>query len=54
MKIMIMMEILKIFTMSKITIKALVIGTINKYINNRPNTCKFFSNNKIQKIKNTL
>ena len=54
MKIMITMEILKIFTMSKITIKALVTGTRDKHINNRPNICKDFSNNKLQKIKNTL
>ena len=48
------MEILKTCTMNKITIKTLVIGTIEKYTDNMPNISKDFSNSMIQKIKNTL
>ena len=48
------METLKTCKMSKITIKALVTGTIKKYIDNRSNICKDFSDSKIQKIKNSL
>ena len=48
------METLKTYTMNKITIKALVTDTIEKYIDNGSNICQDFSDSKIQKIKKIL
>ena len=47
------METLKTCIISKITIKALVPGTLKKYMDNRSTICKDFSNSKIKRI-NTL
>ena len=54
MKVMKIIENLKIWMMSKITVKAFVISIIEKYIEKKQDKYTNFTEREIQKIKDTI